>query len=91
MGGEVPRSVEDIEGPWQEPAFDSSLIQRCRENWRVPVASLSDQMLATFLRQKIAIQLVLPEAERRVELGTHDDSEIYDDELRDAVKQFERA
>ena len=55
------------------------------------LASLSDQMLATFLRQKIAIQLVLPEAERRVELGTHDDSEIYDDELRDAVKQFERA
>lgn len=82
------KTVEDIEGPWVDPGFDSSLIQRCRANWSVPVSQLSNEVLATFIRQNFAHSIVIPEAQRRLDAGYSDDTELYDEELDVAVKQF---
>lgn len=75
------RCVAEFSGPWVEPDFNSSLIDRCRANWSVPVGQVSNYVLATFIRQRIALGLVMPEARRRLETGYVDDSELYDEEL----------
>lgn len=82
------QTVEDIEGVWVDPGFDSSLIQRCRENWSVPVSQLSNHVLATFIRQKFAHAIVIPEAQRRLDTNYMDGTELYDEELNVAVKNF---
>jgi hypothetical protein len=79
-----PQTVEDVQGPWKDPGFESGLIQCCRQYWRVPVAELPNEALATYLRQGIAINLIGPEAKRRVEADFHDDSEMYDEEFTNA-------
>jgi hypothetical protein len=81
------RSVSDIAGPWVTPNFESSLIDRCRRNWSVPVVEISNYVLATFIRQRIALDLVLPEARRRLDIGFTDESELYDEELENAVSE----
>jgi hypothetical protein len=79
------RSVADVEGPWVDPNFESGLIRRCRTYWTTPVSHLSNEMLATYLRQRIALQILLPEARWRVESGIDDDSEMYAGELSQAL------
>jgi hypothetical protein len=81
-------SLADIEGAWVEPQFASSLIQRCRDNWAVPVSNLSNYVLATFIRQRIGLRLVVPEAKRRLESDFLDGSEMYDEELSDAISEL---
>ena len=79
--------VADVVGPWADSDFESGLIGRCRRYWSVPVIELPNEMLATFLRQRIALQLVVPEARKRLEAGTDDGSEFYDGELEEALKR----
>lgn len=79
------RSLADIAGPWAEPDVNSGLIERCRANWSVPVGEITNYVLATFIRQKIALDLVVPEAKRRIASGYIDDTEILDDELAIAI------
>lgn len=79
------RSVADIEGTWIDSEFESSLIRRCRDNWTVPVSDLSNYALATFIRQRLGLELVAPEARRRIELQYLDGSELHDEELSDAI------
>ena len=81
------RSVADIEGPWVEQSFDSSLIQRCKENWNIPVSMLTNYALATFVRQKFAPEICVIEAKRRIKIGFTDDTEMYDEELEYAVRE----
>jgi hypothetical protein len=81
------KSASEIEGPWIEQDFSSGLIQRCKDAWETPVDALSDEMLATFLRQKIALDLVIEEARRRVESDRYDGSEMYDGELQKNLKE----
>lgn len=80
------RSVSDIEGSWVQPDFESGLIRRCRTNWSVPVCNLTNEALATFLRQKFALQIVLPEGERRLHAKFTDDTELFPEELANAVQ-----
>jgi len=79
-------TVADVEGPWADPDFDSGLIDRCRRGWNTPVAELTNELLATYLRQKIALSLVVPEAEKRIADNYVDDTEMYDEELVNALK-----
>lgn len=81
------RCVADVAGPWVEPSFESSLIERCRLNWTVPVSRVSNYALATFVRQRIALSLVVPEANRRLVSGFTDGTELYDEELAVAVAE----
>jgi hypothetical protein len=78
-------SLADIEGPWVDPDFDSGLIQRCKRAWTKPLDELTNEELATLLRQRIAVTHVLPVAQERLEAGINDDSELYDGELASAV------
>ena len=79
------RTVAEIVGPWVEPDFNSSLIERCRNNWYVPVGQITNYVLATFIRQQIALDLVVPEAQRRIASGFEDETELYDGELSVAI------
>ena len=70
------KSAADIEGPWVDSDFESGLIQRCRRYWAAPIVQLSNEMLATFLRQNIAVAFVAPEAQRRIDAAIDDGSEF---------------
>lgn len=50
------------------------------------MAVLTNELLATYLRQKIALSLIVPEAEMRITKGYVDDTEMYDEELANALK-----
>jgi hypothetical protein len=80
------KSVAEIVGPWVDPNFESGLIRRCRESWNVPIDQLTNKMLATFLRQNIATEAILEEANKRLANGFDDQSEICEGELHDAVQ-----
>ena len=86
MSRKQPTTVADVEGPWVGPDFHSSLIERCRRGWNVPVAELSNELLATYLRQRIALSLVVPEAQNRLAASCVDGSELYEEELANALK-----
>lgn len=81
------RSVADVEGPWVNPDFNSSLIERCRANWSVPVSKVSNYVLATFIRQRKALGLLVPEARRGIAMGFTVETELYDGELSVAVRE----
>ncbi len=82
------KSVADVEGPWVEPELNSGLIQRCRDNWSKPVSHVTNHVLATFIRQKLALAIVVPEAENRLKRGFVDDTELYDEELEVAINEL---
>lgn len=84
-------TLSEIIGPWKDPNFESGLIKRCRNAWCKPVESLSNQELATCLRQNIAIAHLIPIAKKRVEDRIDDDTEIYDGELAAAIDSAERS
>ena len=69
-------SVADVEGPWHDSAFDSGLITRCKNAWQKPIDELTNEEMATFLRQEIAVSHILPAAEQRVLAGIDDGSEM---------------
>jgi hypothetical protein len=79
------QSVADVDGPWVDQEFDSGLIARCKRFWSVPVADLPNAMLATYIRQRCGLSLVVPEARRRLECQINDDSETYEGELAEAL------
>ena len=83
------RSVADIVGPWVDPEFESGLIERCRRHWTSPIGTLPNGMLATFLRQRIALSAIIPEARRRVDGAIDDESEIFEGELAEALGRAE--
>ena len=85
------RCVADIEGPWVDPNFDSGLIARCREYWTVPVSELPNGILATYLRQRIALPLIIPEADNRIAGQVDDDSEMFVGELHEALEAARNA
>jgi hypothetical protein len=77
----IAQCVADIEGPWGEQQLRSGVTAQCRDAWQVPVDQLSDQVITAFLRQRIALRIVIPEARRRVDIRLSDDSELCDGEL----------
>ena len=83
-------SVADLLGPWVDPDWDSGLINRCRKAWSKPLRDLSNEELATLLRQGIAVEHILPVAKKRVEDNVDDDTEMYDGELEAAIKHASR-
>jgi len=84
-------SVADILGPWVDPDSDSGLIARCRKAWNKPLRDLSSEELATFLRQRFAVEQLLPVAKKRLEDGIDDDTEMFDGELQQAIEYASKA
>ncbi len=84
-------SVADILGPWVDPEWDSGLIERCRNAWSKPLRDLTNQELATLMRQGFAVEKLLPIASQRVLDGFDDDTEIYVGELQSAIEYTRKA
>ena len=81
-------SIADIVGPWIEPEWDSGLIERCRFAWSKPLRDLTNEELATLLRQRIATEHLVPIATKRIEDGYDDDTEMYEGELAEAIQSI---
>ena len=66
------RSAADVDGPLVDtPGLETGLVLRCKKHWTTPIVELSNAMLATFLRQRIALRLVVPEAQKRLDAATY--------------------
>ena len=83
------RTIAEIVGPWQETEISTGLIERCRNAWNKPISTLSNQELATLLRQKIAVDHLIPIAKRRIAESFEDETELYEEELENAVSNAE--
>ena len=81
------RCVADFEGDWSQPDYESGLIERCRRYWTTPIHELPDVMIATYMNQKFALPPMQNEAQRRLDNGLCDDSELYEGQLRDALER----
>lgn len=79
------KSVADFLGPWVEPDWDSGLIARCREAWNKPLRELSREELATLLRQRFAVEQLLPVARKKLQQAD-DDTEMFEGELVEAIE-----
>jgi CDI immunity proteins len=79
-------TIAEILGPWKEQEWESGLIERCRNAWNKPLRNLTNEELATLLRQRIAVEYLLPIAEKRIDDGTDDETEMYEGELADAIQ-----
>lgn len=64
-------------------------MQRCREEWGTPLASLSDLMVATFLNQDIAPEHLLVEAKRRMQEQERDETEHFEGQLLEAMERLQ--
>ena len=84
-------SIADILGPWSEPDWDSGLIARLRQAWNKPLRDLSSEELATLLRQRIAVEQILPVAKKRSADIFYDETEIFDGELQEAIEDASEA
>jgi hypothetical protein len=81
------QSLEQIEGVWGEPEFESGLVLRCHAARKKPIDQLSDLELATLLNQNIGVKHILAEAVRRVARNQPDDTEYFTGQLRKAVQR----
>lgn len=72
-------TAADIHGPWVDPNWESGLVARVRKYWDVPIRELPDAALALLLRQQIAVEPTIEEAQRRLTAGQTDDSESMND------------
>lgn len=79
------KTIADILGPWVDSDWGSGLIERCKGAWNKPLDELTDQELATLLRQDIATEHILPLAENRILMGFDDSTEICDGDLERAI------
>jgi len=79
-------SLAEILGPWVEPDWDSGLIARCRGAWNKPLGDLSREELATLLRQRFAVEELLPVAKKRLEHDIDDETEMFEGELKEAIE-----
>jgi hypothetical protein len=82
------KSVSDILGPWEDPNWDSGLIHRLKAAWNKPMDTFTNEELATFLRQDMAVSNILPIAQQRLKEKFDDGSEMYEGELQKIVSEI---
>lgn len=76
------QSLEQIDGVWSVPEFESGLVLRCHAARKKPIDQLSGLELATLLNQNIGVKHILPEAIRRLAKKQPDGPSILTDNLR---------
>jgi hypothetical protein len=84
-------SLSDLVGPWIDSDWNTGLIERCKNAWSKPLRNLSREELATLLRQRIAVEHLLPIAKKRLEDGVDDDTETFEGELAEAIEYASNA
>jgi hypothetical protein len=85
------RTISDIEGPWKHPEAETALTDACKKYWDVPFPDLPNAVLAMFIRQRIGLPFVVDEAKIRVHNGFQDGSELYEEELANALAKSREA
>lgn len=81
------KSLEEIEGVWDEPEFQSGLVLRCHAARKKSMDQLSDLELATLLNQEVGVEHILSEAIRRIVSGKSDDTEMFEGQLDEAINR----
>jgi hypothetical protein len=81
-------TLADILGPWVEPDWQSGLIESCGNAWNTPLRKLTNGQLA-MLRQRFAVEHLLPIAQERLRDSFDDDTELSEGELERAIKDAE--
>jgi hypothetical protein len=84
------RSLEEVEGVWEEPESGSALLLRCHEARKKPIGLLSDLEFATLLDQGIGVECIFQEAVRRLAANQPDGTEDFDGQLRKAVERIDQ-
>jgi hypothetical protein len=83
-------SLANLLGPWVDSDLTSGLVERCKNAWSKPLRDLSREELATLLRQRLAVEHLLPIAKKRLDDGIDDHTEMYDGELESAIEFVRR-
>jgi hypothetical protein len=78
-------SLDELEGKLGPVEYNSGLVIRCHLAHSKPLACLSNEELATLIRQKIGLRYLVPLAKDRLQSKFEDSSELYEGELFDAV------
>jgi hypothetical protein len=81
------KSIEEIEGVWEEPDVKTGLILRCHSARKKPIRQLSDMEIATLLNQDIGVEHILPEAKKRIATGKPDGTELFEKQLAEAAER----
>ncbi|MGE3308651.1 MAG: contact-dependent growth inhibition system immunity protein [Limisphaerales bacterium] len=82
------KSLSRILGPWVEPEWESGVIARCREAWNKPLRELSRLELATLLRQRLAMEHLLPVVAKKL-MDADDGTELFEGELLGAIENVQ--
>lgn len=80
-------SLFDLFGDWKY--LDVTLVERIHKAWKKPLAELTNRELAALLRQRFAVEYVLPLARQRIIEDYDDDSDGPDGELEEVVEQID--
>lgn len=83
-------TLAEILGPWRQTDFKSGLIERCRKAWDKPLDVLSNLELATLLQQDLAVDHVIPVARKRLQDAVNDNSEMFENQLAEALADAEK-
>lgn len=90
MGGELAKSLEQLEGAWSEPDFDSGLVSRCHGLRRVPLQQLTPGDMRVLIGQHVGLSHLVPLALDVLEREPLVDTELYPGDLLSAVLQLGR-
>jgi hypothetical protein len=80
-------SLFDIFGDWAN--LNISLVERIKKAWKKPLSELTNQELAALLRQRFAVEYILPLARQRIIEEYDDGADGPDGELEKMVEQID--
>ena len=83
-------SLFSLFGEWNNIGVSKGLVERIKIAWKKPFADLTNEELAALLRQRFAVEYILPLARQRIIEECNDDSEKCDGELEDMVEQIDK-
>jgi len=93
MGRDVRKlSLADIIGPWKDDddGWESGLISRCKKAWNKQLCELTREEMATFLRQKLAVNEILPLAREAIQNLPEDGTELFEGELKEIIEKLDK-
>jgi len=82
-------SLFDIFGDWTNLGASISFVERIKKAWKKPFSQLTNQEMAALLRQRFAIEYILPLARQRIIEDYDDASDGPDGELEEMIEQID--
>jgi len=82
-------SLFDIFGDCNKLGDSTSMVERIKLAWKKPLSELTNIELAALLRQRFAVEYVLPLARQRLIEETDDGTERCEGELQEQIEQID--